>query len=100
MGRVCGPRLGGSKALLETGRRRFPEAGAGRIGPHTRGGNGGGRGFEPPFRGAADRPLPGAGAGALGGFSAVGSPVGGVSRGPPEGGPPPGRLPPVPAPRG
>src|SRR6266851_4623399 len=52
MGRVCGPRLGRSEALLETGRGQFPEAGAGagRIGQHARSGGGLGRGFERTFR--------------------------------------------------
>src|SRR5258708_46718 len=95
MGRVCGPRLGGSKALLETGRRRFPEAGAGRIGPHTRGGNGVGRGFERPFRGSADRRLPGAGAGLVGVYAAEVPAVGAVPGEPADGGPLPGSLPPV-----
>src|SRR5437762_2153363 len=66
MGRVCGPRLGRSEALLETGRGQFPEAGAGRIGQHARSGGGVGRGFERTFRRSADRRVSGAGAGRVG----------------------------------
>src|SRR5258708_28789883 len=93
----CGPRLGRSEALLETGRGQFPEAGAGagRIGQHARSGGGLGRGFERTFRRSADRRVSGAGAGRVGVYAVEVPALGAVPGEPPDGGPLPASLLPV-----